>query len=74
METENKNLLTTIKQFIPTVETIAEAYVGDEIILTRLEVKQLMKHVDADIPIKITMMDFTNTTFEDALCKLNSQY
>ena len=90
MKKTTKNLSNVIKQYIPTAQTIAEAYAEDEamilqvceeldcnrdeIILTRLEIKQLMKYVEKDTPINITMMDFTDTTMEDELCKLNSRY
>lgn len=79
-----------IRKYVPSVETIEESYIGDEamiltvckeldcsrdeIILTRLEVTKLIKHVAKDIPIKITMMDFTNKTIEEALCEVTSQY
>jgi len=78
------------RRLVPTAQTIEEVYTGDEAmilqvckelqcdrnerIFTSSEVKELMEHVDSDIPIKITMMDFNNKTMEDALCEITTQY
>jgi len=84
----NKNEV--IRGCVPTAQTIEEAYAGDEAmillvckelqcdrnerIFTSSEVKELMEHIDSDIPIKITMMDFNNKTMEEALCEITTQY
>ena len=88
MNTITKNKM--IRKYVPSAETIAEVYAEDEamilqvtqelecdrdeLIFTSTEVRQLMQYIDSDIPIKFTMMDFTNTTFENELCKLNNEY
>jgi len=79
-----------MKKYVPSVKTITEAYAGNkrfiqtvcrelnmqptDFLLTLEEIPHYNEVVSGTNIPKISVMDFTNTTLEDELCKLNSQY
>ena len=79
-----------IQQACPTVSTLESTYSNDQalmqticnelniqptdFLLTLEEVHQYNAFIFETNISKITIMDFSNTTLEDELCKLNSQY
>lgn len=84
---KRKNIIPT-KESAPSLQTVAEVYAEDEGFIQtvckelNIQAKDLLftleeihhyNTLETNIQ-KITVMDFTNTTLEDELCKLNSQY